>query len=167
MYWKITLVDTGFETLTGGRIKRIEKYIKGQDFCLTYGDGLSDVNLKKLITFHKKHKKYSTVTIVKPSGKFGAISLNNEYVTKFQEKPDGDGNWISGGFFVLNRKIFKLIRNDNCIWEREPLMKLASNKQLKAFKHYGFWSAMDTLNDKNKLEKIWYSGSVPWKKWDE
>ncbi|MDB9815540.1 glucose-1-phosphate cytidylyltransferase [Candidatus Pelagibacter sp.] len=165
--WKITIVDTGLETLTGGRIKRIEKYIKGQDFCLTYGDGLSDVNLKKLIRFHKKHKKYSTVTIVKPSGKFGAISLEDEYVTKFQEKPDGDGNWINGGFFVLNKKIFKFIKNDNSIWEREPLEKLSSNKQLKAFKHNGFWSAMDTLNDKKKLEKIWYSDGVPWRKWDE
>ena len=165
--WKITIVDTGLETQTGGRIKRIKKYVKGKNFCLTYGDGLSDIDLKKLIKFHKMHNKFATVSIVKPSGKFGAIDLSDDYVKKFQEKPDGDGNWISGGFFVLNKKIFSFLKNDNTVWEKEPLENLAKNKQLKAFKHKGFWSPMDTLNDKNNLEKIWISKKVPWKKWND
>ena len=165
--WKITIIDTGLDTLTGGRIKRIKKYIKGNHFCLTYGDGLSDINLKKLIEFHKKHKKSATVTTVKPLGKFGAISLSGDNVKKFQEKPDGDGNWISGGFFVLNKNIFSYIENDETIWEKQPLENLAKENQLKAYKHKGFWASMDTLNDKNNLEKIWMSKEIPWKRWDE
>ena len=165
--WKITIIDTGLETQTGGRIKKIKKYIKGKNFCLTYGDGLSDINIRKLVEFHKKHKKSATVSIVKPLGKYGAISLDGDNVKKFQEKPDGDGNWISGGFFVLNNNIFSYIENDDTIWEKKPLENLVKKKQLKAYKHKGFWASMDTLNDKNNLEKIWKSKKIPWKRWND
>jgi len=164
--WKINVINTGPDTQTGGRIKKIKKFIKGDSFCLTYGDGLSDVNIKKLIKFHSQHKKLATVTVIKPSGKFGAISLKGNDVTKFHEKPDGDGNWINGGFFVLNKGIFSYIKNDKTIWEREPLEKLAQTNNLRAFKHRNFWSPMDTLKDKNYLENLWNSKKAPWKKWN-
>ena len=164
--WNITLVDTGQESLTGDRIKKIEEFID-DDFCLTYGDGVASIDIKKLIKFHKKNKKLATVTAVKPGGRFGAMDLEKDMVQKFLEKPKGDGGWINGGFFVLNKKIFKYISNSPCIWEREPLEKLAKDKQLSAFKFEGFWYAMDTLRDKIYLEELWNSKNAPWKIWDE
>ena len=164
--WNITLVDTGDYSLTGDRIKKIEEYIDG-DFCLTYGDGLTSVNIKKVIQFHKINKKLATVLAIKPSGRFGAMELKNDMVNKFVEKPQGDGGWVNGGFFVLNKKIFKYIKKANCIWEREPLEMLSKNKELNAFKFDGFWYAMDTLRDKNYLEELWTSGKAPWKTWND
>ena len=165
--WKITLIDTGLETQTGGRIKKIKKYINKNDFCLTYGDGLSNVDIKGLINFHKKHKKIASVTVVQPSGKFGAVTIEKDLVTKFQEKPRGDSNWINGGFFVLNKKIFKYLEGDETIWEKEPLEELAKNKNLKAFRHKGFWQPMDTLRDRNLLNDLWNNSKAPWKIWNE
>jgi glucose-1-phosphate cytidylyltransferase len=164
--WKVTLVDTGDYSQTGERIKRIEKYV-GDIFCLTYGDGLSSVNIKNLIKFHIKNKKLATVLAVKPIGRFGAINVVNDLVKDFFEKPHGDNNWINGGFFVLNKKVFKYIKRDNSIWEREPLENLAKDKQLSALKYNGFWYAMDTLRDKNYLEDLWNKKNPPWKCWDE
>lgn len=164
--WTITLVDTGLDTLTGGRIKRIESYIDNQTFMLTYGDGLSNVNLKKLYEFHKKSNKYATLTSVQPTGRFGALSLDeNDNVTSFQEKPKGDGAWINGGFFVLEPEIFNYLKDDFTIWEREPLENLAKEGQLNAYKHNGFWKPMDTLRDKQELEDMW-NNKAEWKLWD-
>ena len=164
--WKITLVDTGNETLTGDRIKYVEDYV-GETFCLTYGDGLSSVNIKQLINLHKKNKKLATVLAVKPIGRFGIMKVDNNTVTKFLEKPTIDEEWINGGFFVLNKKIFKYINNKNNIWEKEPLENLSKDKQLNALKFNGFWFAMDTLRDKNYLEDLWISKKAPWKIWDD
>lgn len=164
--WKITLVDTGNETLTGDRIKYVEDYV-GETFCLTYGDGLSSVNIKQLINLHKKNKKLATVLAVKPIGRFGIMKVDNNTVTKFLEKPTIDEEWINGGFFVLNKKIFKYINNKNNIWEKEPLENLSKDKQLNALKFNGFWFAMDTLRDKNYLEDLWISEKAPWKIWDD
>ena len=164
--WNITMVNTGDDSLTGDRIRQIKNFVDG-DFCLTYGDGLSSINIKETIKFHKKNKKIATVVAVKPSGRFGAMTLNENLVKKFAEKPDGDGSWVNGGFFVLNKKIFNYLSEKNCIWEREPLEKIAKESQLIAFKHEGFWHAMDTLRDKNYLQEIWNSNQVPWKVWDE
>lgn len=167
--WKIIISDTGLDTQTGGRIKKIKKYIKGDSFYLTYGDGLSNVDINKLTKFHKSHKKLATVTAVQPSGKFGAININDDYVKSFKEKPQGDGKWINGGFFVLRKGIFSFIKNDDTVWEKEPLEKLSLRNHLKAFKHHGFWQPMDTLNDKNSLEKIWQDDKkkAPWKIWND
>jgi glucose-1-phosphate cytidylyltransferase len=165
--WKVTIVDTGLETMTGGRIKRIQKYIKGNSFCLTYGDGLGDVNLNKLINFHKKHNKLATITSVQPLGKFGAIKLENDHVKMFNEKPKGDGYWVNGGFFVLKKEIFSYIKNDLTIWEEDPLKNLSKKNQLKAFKHNGFWQPMDTLRDKLTLENLWIEEKAPWKIWND
>jgi glucose-1-phosphate cytidylyltransferase len=164
--WNITMVNTGENSLTGDRIRKIKDFVDG-DFCLTYGDGLSSVNIKETIKFHKKNKKIATVVAVKPTGRFGAITLEGNLVKKFFEKPKGDGAWVNGGFFVLNKKIFNYLSNQNCIWEKEPLEKIAKDKQLSAYKHSGFWHAMDTLRDKNFLEEIWSSKKVPWKIWDD
>jgi glucose-1-phosphate cytidylyltransferase len=164
--WKITLVDTGDYSQTGERIKRIKKYV-GDTFCLTYGDGLSSINIKNLIKFHNKNKKLATVLAVKPSGRFGSIKIKNNLVEQFLEKPQGDNSWINGGFFILNKKIFKYIKENNSIWEKGPLENLAKNKQLNAFKFEGFWYAMDTLRDKNYLEDLWKSKKAPWKLWDD
>ena len=164
--WKITLVDTGDYSQTGERIKRIKKYV-GDTFCLTYGDGLSSINIKNLIKFHNKNKKLATVLAVKPAGRFGSIKIKNNLVEQFLEKPQGDNSWINGGFFILNKKIFKYIQENNSIWERDPLENLAKNKQLNAFKFEGFWYAMDTLRDKNYLEDLWNSKKAPWKLWDD
>lgn len=164
--WNITMVNTGENSLTGDRIRKIKDFVDG-DFCLTYGDGLSSVNIKETIKFHKKNKKIATVVAVKPTGRFGAITLDGNLVKKFYEKPKGDGAWVNGGFFVLNKKIFNYLSNQNCIWEKEPLEKIAKDKQLSAYKHSGFWHAMDTLRDKNFLEEIWSSKKVPWKIWDD
>jgi len=163
--WKITLVDTGLSTMTGGRLKRIKEFLDDETFCFTYGDGLSNINLKELIDFHQNQKTLATVTGVRPPGRFGAMSISNNKVTKFQEKPEGDGDWINGGFFVLEPKIFDYLIDDKTIWEREPLEKLSADNQLSAYLHSGFWQPVDTIRDKNNLEEIWKSNKAPWKKW--
>jgi len=163
--WKVTLVDTGMETQTGGRIKRIEKYIDGT-FMLTYGDGVADVNINKLVDFHKKHGKPATVTAVQPPGRFGILRLEKDIVKHFAEKPAGDGDtWINGGFFVLEPEVFEYIKGDNTVWEHDPLELLAKEGKLMAYKHTGFWHPMDKLKDKNDLEGMWKSGNAPWKVW--
>lgn len=163
--WKITLVDTGAETMTGGRLKRVKEFIGDETFMMTYGDGVSDVNIQNLIEHHKVSKKKATLTAVLPSGKFGALEIDGGYVKSFQEKPQGDGSWINGGFFVLEPSVFDLIKDDSTIWEREPLEKLASSEELSAYKHNGFWKPMDTLRDKIDLNTMWDSSDAPWKKW--
>jgi glucose-1-phosphate cytidylyltransferase len=163
--WKITLVDTGENTSTGGRIKKIKKFITEENFCLTYGDGVSAVNIKKLVNFHIKNKKKATLIAVKPQGRFGSLKLKGNKVEQFLEKPLGDGGWVNGGFFVLNKNIFNYIRSEKTIWEREPLERLSKNNQLISYKFNGFWYAMDTLKDKNYLENLWSSGKAPWKIW--
>lgn len=162
--WRVTIVDTGDESMTGGRIKRIAPYID-DTFCLTYGDGVADVDIRALIAFHKKHGKKATLTAVQPSGRFGALSIEGDLVEHFQEKPQGDGAWINGGFFVLEPSIFDTIEGDSTIWERAPMEKLASEDQMAAYKHHGFWQPMDTLRDKQRLEELWDSGNAPWKLW--
>jgi glucose-1-phosphate cytidylyltransferase len=165
--WRITLVDTGKDTMTGGRLKRIQEYVKDETFMLTYGDGVSNVNLNELLEFHKQNKKLATLTAVQTSGKFGALSLDdNNGVNSFMEKPKGDGAWINGGFFVLEPKIFDYItEGDETIWERTPLENLAKDNQLQAYKYNGFWRPMDTLRDKIELESMWNSQTAPWKTW--
>jgi glucose-1-phosphate cytidylyltransferase len=164
--WKVTLVDTGTDTMTGGRLKRVVPYIGQETFMVTYGDGLSNVNIAELVAYHRKHGKAATVTATQPSGRFGALSLDvADRVQSFQEKPAGDGSWINGGFFVLEPKMLDLISGDSTIFEREPLERLAQDGQLIAHKHDGFWHAMDTLRDKNHLESLWQAGTAPWKVW--
>ena len=153
--------------MTGGRIKRIQKYIGNETFMLTYGDGVGNINIEELLNFHKKHGKYATLTAVQPSGRFGALELNENQVKAFKEKPKGDGAWINGGFFVLEPQIFKYIEGDETIWERDPLENLAKDGQLMAYKHTGFWKPMDTLRDKRELEALWQSGNPPWKVWND
>ena len=165
--WKVTLVDTGDDTMTGGRLKRVADYIQDEEaFCLTYGDGVSDINIKELIDFHKAQKLQATVSAVYPPGRFGAIDVQGHKVTSFKEKPKGDGGMINGGFFVLSPAVLSLIKDDSTIWEQGPLETLASNHQIAAYEHKGFWQPMDTLRDKNHLEELWSSGSAPWKKWE-
>jgi glucose-1-phosphate cytidylyltransferase len=165
--WNISLIDTGDSTMTGGRLFRLKNFLKNEeDFCLTYGDGVSNINIRGLIDFHKKNKKTATVTVVKPKGRYGMISLNkNNLVKTFDEKPDGDGSWVNGGFFVFNKKIFNYVTKDSDILEQGPLQKISNNNQLVAFRHFGFWKAMDTLNDKNYLENLWLKSKCPWKIW--
>lgn len=163
--WKVTLVDTGLNTMTGGRLKKIENYVKGETFCFTYGDGLSDVDITKLVDFHKQTKTFATVTAVQPPGRFGVLNVDNEKIFDFKEKPTGDGNWINGGYFVLEPQIFDYIKDDNTIWEREPMERMAKDNQLSAYKHLGFWHPVDTLRDKNQLEELWSSQKAPWKNW--
>ena len=167
--WKITLVDTGLNTMTGGRIKRVERYVGDQTFMLTYGDGVSNINIQNLVKFHKQHKKKATLTAVQPSGKFGSLVLNeSSTVLNYQEKPKGDGAWINGGFFVLEPNIFRYIGDgDQEIWERTPLETLAAENHLIAYKHVGFWRPMDTLRDKIELEHMWNSAHCKWKLWKE
>ena len=164
--WKVTLINTGEETMTGGRILRIKNYV-GNNFCLTYGDGLANVNIKKLINFHKVNKKIGTVTVVQPVARFGRVELDkNNMVKKFLEKTQGDNSgWINGGFFVFNKKIFKYLKNDQTIFEKEPLENLSKDKELSAYKHKGFWQPMDTLREKEHLEELWQSNKAPWKLW--
>lgn len=162
--WKITLVETGENTMTGGRIKKIQKYID-ETFCFTYGDGLSNVNLSSLLQFHNKKKKIVTLTAVQPPGKFGSLLLEGSSVQSFVEKPKGDNSWINGGFCISETDIFDLIEDDSTILEKQTLSTLAKQNQLNAFKHNGFWQSMDTLRDKNYLESIWASGKIPWKTW--
>ena len=163
--WNITLINTGEDTETGGRILKIKNYVDGT-FCLTYGDGLSNINLLKLINQHKKYKKAATMTVVMPSGRFGAVEIDsNKKIKKFVEKPKGDKQWVNGGFFVLNKKIFKYLSNDKTIWEKEPLENLAKDNELMSFKHEGFWQPMDTLRDKIFLDKLWNEKKAEWKVW--
>lgn len=165
--WKVTMLYTGQQTMTGGRIKRAQKYIGNEPFMLTYGDGVGNINIPELIDFHKQNKKTVTLTAVLPDGKFGALQLNNsDDITEFREKPAGDGSWINGGFFVCEPQVFDYITNgDSTIFEREPLEKLAADKQLKAYKHTGFWKPMDTLKQKMELNSLWNSDNPPWKVW--
>jgi glucose-1-phosphate cytidylyltransferase len=164
--WNITLVDTGFDTMTGGRIKRIKKHIGNQTFMLTYGDGVSDVDIKKLYQFHKDSGKICTVTSVQPFGRFGALNLNeSDEVISFTEKPKGDGAWINGGFFVCEPSVIDYIDSDKSVWEKEPLEKIAEEGKMVAFKHNGFWKPMDTLRDKVELESDWQNGNAKWKIW--
>jgi glucose-1-phosphate cytidylyltransferase len=163
--WRVTLVDTGSETMTGGRIKRVQKYIGDETFCMTYGDGVADINIQSLLSFHREEKRLATITAVRPPGRFGALRLSGKHVTHFEEKPSGDGGYINGGFFVLSPKVFDFIDGDTTIWEQAPLSRLTSEEQLFAYKHDGFWQPMDTLRDKNHLEELWMSGKAPWKIW--
>jgi glucose-1-phosphate cytidylyltransferase len=164
--WTITLVDTGEDTMTGGRLKRVERYLTpGETFCLTYGDGVSDVNISALVAFHKAHGKEATVTAVMPPGRYGALELTGDFVDRFIEKPHGDNGVINGGFFVLEPRCVSRIANDSTSWEHAPLESLARDQQLVAFRHIGFWQPMDTLRDKNYLEQLWQTGKAPWKSW--
>ncbi|WP_116810894.1 glucose-1-phosphate cytidylyltransferase [Steroidobacter cummioxidans] len=163
--WTITLVDTGLETLTGGRLLRIKDYLDGGTFCFTYGDGVSDVNITQVIESHKRHRRLSTVTAVQPPARFGALELDDDRVTRFVEKPKGDGIWINGGFFVLEPGIFDYLEGDQDVWEQRPLRMLAQQNQLSAYRHPGFWAAMDTMRDKTHLEELWASHRAPWKVW--
>jgi glucose-1-phosphate cytidylyltransferase len=162
--WRVTIVDTGDDTMTGGRIKRIAPYIDGT-FCCTYGDGLGDINLTELLAFHQSHGLKATLTGTQPPGRFGALNIEGQVITSFQEKPEGDGSWINGGFFVLEPSVFDYINDDACIWERAPLEAIARERQLAVHLHRGFWLPMDTLRDKLELEKLWDSGQAPWKMW--
>jgi glucose-1-phosphate cytidylyltransferase len=165
--WRITLVDTGDDTMTGGRLKRVANHVSGEEaFFFTYGDGVADVNLAALMEFHKRHGRLATVTAVQPQGRYGALALEERQMVRgFIEKPQGDEGWINGGFFVLSPDCLNLIKNDATSWEGEPLNQLAKNEQLMAFQHHGFWQPMDTLRDKNSLEDMWSSGKAPWKVW--
>ena len=161
--WKITLVDTGVSTMTGGRLKKIKQYINNETFCFTYGDGVSNINIKNLIDFHNKEKTFATVCAVQQAGKYGVLNIRDKKVTKFNEKPSGD--WINAGFFVLEPNIFDYLKDDSTIWEKDPLQKLANENQLSVFKHTGFWQPMDTMREKIYLEKLWDSGKAHWKIW--
>ncbi len=164
--WRVTLVDTGDSTMTGGRLKRVAPFIENDEsFCFTYGDGVSDVDIAKLIAFHKTHGKWATVTSVRPPGRYGALQREGDAVTGFSEKPRGDGGQINGGFFVLSPKVLDLIAGDDMPWEREPMNTLAQRGEMMAFEHSGFWQPMDTLREKNQLEELWESGKAPWKTW--
>ena len=164
--WKVTLVDTGDNTMTGGRILRVKEYVGNETFMMTYGDGVANINVKELIEFHKSKNKIATVTATQPTGKFGALKINKDYlVNSFQEKPDGDGSWINGGFFVLEPSVFKYLENDNTIFEREPLENLSKDNELTAYYHNGFWMPMDKLSDKITLNNLWDNKKAQWKIW--
>lgn len=165
--WKVTLVETGEGTMTGGRLKRVKKYIGDEDFCFTYGDGVADLNISELINFHKSHDCLATVTATQPAGRFGALTIEGTQVQGMQEKPMGDGNWINGGFFVLSPKVIDYIEGDSTTWESEPLSDLARDQQLKCFLHEGFWHPMDTIRDRSILETLWNDKKAPWKIWNE
>jgi len=165
--WTVTLVDTGENTMTGGRIRRIEQYIKDDEaFCLTYGDGVSNINITELINFHKQQQTLATLTAVHPPARFGALDISNGKVNSFKEKPQGDGNRINGGFFVLSPKVIDLIKDDSIVWEQYPMQTLAQKGEMSAFEHNDFWQPMDTLRDKNHLEELWETGESPWKIWE-
>ena len=166
--WKITLVDTGLNTMTGGRIKRIMKYLDNETFMLTYGDGLSDINVSKLLKFHQHNRKMATVTAVQPVGRFGSLAIDlNDNISSFIEKPPGDNFWINGGFFVLEPQVLDFIGGDETIWEQKPLEEISRRKQLVSYRHEGFWYPMDTLRDKNYLNDLWKTGKAPWRIWNE
>jgi len=163
--WQVTVVDTGEDTRTGGRLKRVQDYLGAETFCFTYGDGLSDVNITELIAFHRREGLWATATAVQPPGRYGAVRIEDNKVSQFQEKPDGDGGWINGGYFVLEPAVLGLIAGDGESWESDTLPALAERGALAAFRHHGFWQAMDTLRDKNSLEDLWVRGKAPWKVW--
>jgi glucose-1-phosphate cytidylyltransferase len=163
--WRVTLVDTGEQTMTGGRLQRVLSYVGDEDFCFTYGDGLSDLDIGALIDFHREQGRLATVTAVQPPGRFGALSLQGALVSEFEEKPRGDGAWTNGGFFVLSGGIGRYLDDDQTVWEQQPMRALASERQLACFRHEGFWQAMDTLRDRNHLEQLWSSGEAPWRTW--
>ncbi len=165
--WTVTLVDTGDFTMTGGRLKRVEPYLNNEAFCMTYGDGVAGIDIDDLLTFHRKHAKAATVTVVKPPGRFGAVHIEDDTVASFQEKPEGDNSWINGGFFVLEPSVLTRISGDDTIWEKQPLEALAAERELKAYRHSGFWHPLDTLRDKNELESLWASGNAPWRVWEK
>ncbi len=164
-HWKVTLVDTGEETMTGGRLKRVAHFLDDEDFCFTYGDGVSDIDVKRLIEFHQENGKLATVTAVQPQGRFGSIELHDNIIERFQEKPAGDGGWINGGFFVLSPKVIDFIEDDTTVWEKSPMEQLARTGEFSAYRHRGFWQAMDTLREHRFLEEAWQSGQAPWKIW--
>jgi glucose-1-phosphate cytidylyltransferase len=164
--WRVTLIDTGENTMTGGRLLRVREHVKDEDvFCFTYGDGVADLDIAQAIQFHRAHGKLATVTGAQPAGRFGALALDGDRIVSFTEKPDGDGRWVSGGFFLLSPKVIDCIQDDNTMWEREPLANLSSRGELMVYKHSGFWQPMDTLRDKSHLEELWQSGKAPWKIW--
>jgi len=163
--WRVTIVDTGDATMTGGRLKRVREYLGDETFCFTYGDGVGDVNITELVAFHKREARLATLTGVQPPGRYGALGIEDSRVTSFQEKPVGDGGWINGGFFVLEPKVIDYIEGDSAIWERKPMERLAAEGQMGVFKHTGFWQPMDTLREKTYLEDLWASGKAPWKLW--
>ena len=165
--WTVTLIDTGENTMTGGRLKAVYDYVKDEEaFCFTYGDGVSDVDITSLINFHRSHGKQATMTAVRPPGRFGALKIIDNMVTDFQEKPDGDGSWINGGYFVLSPKVIDRIKDNTISWEAEPLDGLAKDSELASYKHDGFWQPMDTLREKNLLEELWENNKAPWKTWE-
>lgn len=164
--WKVTVVDTGLNTMTGGRLKRIDKYVNGETFLMTYGDGVCDVDIIKLMNHHRLYHKLATLTAVQPAGRFGMMDMDGDYIGSFREKSRSDAGWINGGFMVLESSVLNYIDGDFTTWEREPLERLANDGQLINYKHYGFWQCMDTLRDKQKLEKLWASGKAPWKVWE-
>ena len=164
--WRVTLVDTGDDTMTGGRLKKVQAYVGNEDFCFTYGDGVSNVDVRKLIAFHKERGTLATLTAVQPPGKFGALNMEQHKIVRFEEKPLGDSGWINGGFFVLSPRALDYIEGDETVWERGPMERLAKDGNLSAFVHRGFWQPMDTLRDKNLLEELWQSGKAPWKIWE-
>ena len=163
--WKVTLVDTGYTTATGGRLKRVRSYLDDEDFCFTYGDGVSNVNIRNLISFHKARKTLATVTAVLPSSKYGVLVFEKNIIKSFEEKPEGEGGWINGGFFVLSPKVIDYIDGDKTMWEHAPMQRLVEEGQLSAFSHRDFWYPMDTLRDKKRLEEMWNSGKAPWRIW--
>jgi glucose-1-phosphate cytidylyltransferase len=164
--WRVTLVDTGDKSMTGARLRRVSNHLEDEDFCFTYGDGVGDINITELISFHQQQGKLATLTATQPPGRFGSLDLDGNLITSFQEKPHGDGAWINGGFFVLSPKVIDYIENDDsAIWEKAPMENLAKDNQLTAYKHQGFWQSMDTQRDKFLLEKLWDSGKAPWKIW--
>jgi glucose-1-phosphate cytidylyltransferase len=163
--WRVTLVDTGERTMTGGRLKRVLSYLGDEDFCFTYGDGVADVDITALIAFHREQGRLATVTGVQPPGRFGALNVDGESVREFEEKPRGDGSWSNGGFFVLSPGIARYLDGDETVWEQDPMRALARERQLACYRHEGFWQAMDTLRDRNHLEQLWESGEAPWRTW--
>lgn len=167
--WRVTLAETGDKTMTGGRLKRVREYLDDEAFCFTYGDGVSDVDISKLIEFHRQQKTLATLTAVQPPGRYGTFSLTEGQlrVTNFREKPKGDGAWINGGFFVLEPEVIQYIKDDSTVWEQEPMVTLAQQGQLSAFRHDGFWHSVNTLQDKNVLEDLWKNGNIPWKVWQD
>jgi glucose-1-phosphate cytidylyltransferase len=163
--WRVTVVDTGEMTMTGGRLKRVRSYLNNEDFCMTYGDGIGDIDVSSLIQFHRLHGRYATVTAAQPPGRFGAINVEGDTVNSFKEKPRGDGSWVNAGFFVLKPRVLDYIDGDHVLWEQEPIERIAREGQLRAHFHRGFWQPMDTLRDKTLLDDLWNRGVAPWKRW--
>ena len=164
--WHVTLVDTGEQTMTGGRLRRVLSYLDGGDFCFTYGDGVSDINITELVAFHRAQGTSATVTAVQPPGRFGALHVDGGRVREFEEKPRGDGGWTNGGFFVLSQDVARHLEGDSTVWEQRPMRALAEEGQLACYRHEGFWQAMDTLRERNHLDELWSSGQAPWRQWD-